>query len=226
MRLFTTGIALTLCLALAASAAAQEEEKRENETSSFEIVPYFWMAGMKGTVGVRGLGSEVGVRFTDLVENLDFGAMAVAKLRLKRWTITADACYMKLSADAETPGLPFSGSHIDSEFLMGSLTLGYTMTMEDRGLAEFFAGARAWRIDTDVDFDAGTLPATSMSQQWRTPARAYFGILRMRSCLCVEGESTSQTQSGGSVNPVTSGNSGMRSTRQPARSGTRTSSPR
>ncbi len=172
MRHITIGITLSVCLGVAASvAAAQDEEKRDNETTSFEIVPYFWMAGMKGTVGVRGLGSEVGVRFTDLVENLDFGAMALARLRLKRWTITADANYMKLSADAETPGLPFSGSHIDSQFLMGSLTLGYAMTMEDRGLAEFFAGARAWSIDTDVDFDAGTLPATSLSQKetWVDP---------------------------------------------------------
>jgi opacity protein-like surface antigen len=165
MRLFTIGITLAFCLGLAASvAAAQEEEKRENETSSFEIAPYFWAAGAKGTVGVRGLSTDVGVKFSDLVQDLDFGVMAAAKLRLKRLTFTADFNYIKVSADGEPAGGLFSGSHLESQLLMGSLTAGYTMTMEDRGLAEFFAGARGWRIDTDVDFDAGLLPATSLSQ--------------------------------------------------------------
>jgi opacity protein-like surface antigen len=165
MRLFTSGIAVAFCLGLAASVvAAQDEEKRENETTSLEIAPYFWVAGSKGTVGVRGLGSELGVRFKDMVENPEFGGVAVAKLRLKRWTFTGEFSYLRLSDDAETPGLPFSGSHLDAQLMTGSLTAGYAMTMEDRGLAEFFAGARVWRIDTDVDFDAGLLPATSVSE--------------------------------------------------------------
>jgi len=172
MRFFTIGITLAFCLGFAASvAAAQEEEKRDNETTSFEIAPYFWAAGTKGSIGVRGLGSELGVRFTDMVDNPDFGGMAVAKLRLKRWTFTAEFSYLHMSDDAETPGLPFSGSHLNTELMEGSLTMGYAMTMEDRGMAEFFAGARAWRIDTDVDFDAGTQPAMSLSQRktWIDP---------------------------------------------------------
>ena len=157
--------ALALGLGLAAStASAQDEEKRENETTSFEIEPYLWMAGAKGTIGVRGLQSDVGVKFKDVWDDLDFGIMAAAKLRLKRWTFTGDFNYLKVSTDGETPGALFSGSHIESELIMGSLTVGYCMTMEDRGLAEFYAGARGWRIDTDVDFDAGLLPAVSVSQ--------------------------------------------------------------
>jgi opacity protein-like surface antigen len=165
MRILTFSGALATCLLLSASVAvAQDEEKRENETTSFEIAPYFWLAGMKGTVGVQGLGSELGVRLTDLVDNPGYGGMAVAKLRLKRWTFSGEFSYLRLSGDAETPGLPFSGSHLDTQLMTGSLTLGYTMTMEDRGLAEFFAGARGWRINTDVDFDAGLLPAMSVSE--------------------------------------------------------------
>jgi opacity protein-like surface antigen len=172
MRIFTSGVALALGLGFAASvAAAQEEEKRENETTSFEIAPYAWVAGSKGSVSVRGLGSELGVRFTDMVENPEIGGMAVAKLRLKRWTFTGEFSYLHMSDDAETPGTPFSGSHLTTELMEASLAMGYTMTMEDRGLAEFFAGARAWRIDTDVDFDAGTLPSMSLSQRktWIDP---------------------------------------------------------
>ena len=165
MPVLTSAVALTLGLAFAGSvASAQEEEKRENETTSFEITPYFWMAGAKGTIGVRGFTSDVGVKFKDLVEDLDFGVMATAKLRLKRWTFTGDVNYFKMTTDGETSGALFSGSRIESQLLMGSLTAGYCMTMEDRGLAEFYAGARGWRIDTDVDFDAGLLPATSVSQ--------------------------------------------------------------
>jgi len=172
MRVITSGVALALGLAFAAPiAVAQEEEKRENETTSFEIEPYFWMAGMKGTIGVRGLTSDVGVKFKDIVDDLDFGVMATAKLRLKRWTFTGDVNYIKATADGETPGSLFSGSRVTNELLMGSLTVGYTMTMEDRGLAEFYAGARGWSVNTDVDFHAGLLPPTSVSQDksWIDP---------------------------------------------------------
>ena len=174
MRHFTSAVALGLGLALAASvAAAQEEEekKRENETSSFEFAPYFWATGTKGTATLRGLTTDVGVNFKDLVQDVDFGAMATAKLRLKRWTFSGDFSYMRLSADGDPSGSLFSSSHLDTQQLMGSLTMGYTMTMEDRGLAEFFAGARGWRLDTDLNFDGGGQPATSVTQKkaWVDP---------------------------------------------------------
>jgi opacity protein-like surface antigen len=173
MNHFKTIAALGLGLALATSvAAAQEEEKkRENETSSFEFTPYFWAAGTKGSATVRGLTTDVGVKFKDLVEDVDFGVMATAKLRLKRWTFTGDFSYMRLTADGDPSGSPFSSSHLDTQLLMGSLTTGYTMTMEDRGLAEFFAGARVMNLDTDLNFDGGGQPATSVSQKktWVDP---------------------------------------------------------
>src|SRR6266481_1558148 len=58
---------------------------------------------------------------------------------------------------------------------------------------------------------------------WETPSRAYSCILRARSSCAVLGEITSHSQSGGSSKAATSGTLGMRSCRQPARSGTSTS---
>ena len=52
------------------------------------------------------------------------------------------------------------------------------------------------------------------------------GILALRSVRPVDGETISQTQSGAAVKKATFGNTGSRSRRQPAPSGTRTSFPR
>lgn len=161
----------SLFIAVGARTASGQEDKKEMETTSFEIIPYFWMAGMKGTVGVRGLNTDVGVKFSDLVSDLDAGVMLAAKLRLHHWVVSGDFNYVKLSADGEPPGPFFSGSKIDAETFMGSLTVGYRLPMGSDGQVELFAGARGWQLDTEIDFAGGVLPPISVEDDkgWVDP---------------------------------------------------------
>ena len=62
--------------------------------------------------------------------------------------------------------------------------------------------------------------AGSMSQRCVTPTRAQMGRFSWRSIRRVDGESTSHAQSGARVKYAVSGGSGIRSRRQPPRSGT------
>ena len=171
-----------LCsLLMAQVASAQEEEHRSEPESWFEIVPYAWMAGIKGTVGVRGVSTEVGRKFSDLIEDIDAGAMAAARLRLGNVVLSGDFNWVKLTADGDTPGGLFSGAEVEAETFMASLTLGYRLPLGTSSRAELFAGARGWMVDTEIDFAAGTLPAVSVDDDnaWVDPiigARFDFGL--------------------------------------------------
>src|SRR6187431_466906 len=57
---------------------------------SLRLALYGWMQSLNGTIGVRGIESEVDVPFSDVLKKLNFGAMGVAELRFKRWSVTAD----------------------------------------------------------------------------------------------------------------------------------------
>ena len=150
---------LICSLLMVRAASGQEEEHRSEPTTWFEIAPYAWMAGIKGTVGVKGLSTEVGNNFSDLISDIDAGAMAMARLRLGDFVVTGDFNWVQLSADGDTPGGLFSGAEVESDTFMAGLTLGYRLPMGTSSSAELFVGARGWMIDTEIRFAAGTLPS-------------------------------------------------------------------
>jgi len=166
-----TACVVICSLLMARAASGQDEEQRSEPETWFEITPYFWMAGMKGTVGVKGLSTEVGKSFSDLISDIDAGAMATARFRTGKFVVTGDFNWIKLSSDGDTPGGLFSGASVEAETFMASLTLGYRLPMGTGGHAELFAGARGWMIDTKIDFAAGTLPALHVDddKEWVDP---------------------------------------------------------
>jgi opacity protein-like surface antigen len=139
-----------LCSLLMAS--GQDEDQPSEPTSWFDLVPTAWAAGMKGTVGVKGLSTEVGSKLSDVVEHVDPGALLTARIRLGDIVFGAEAHWVRLTADGETPG-----SDVESEDLMAGLTVGYRLPMGARGQAELFAGARARKVDTQIDVSGVTV---------------------------------------------------------------------
>ena len=50
---------------------------------SFRASLYGWMQSLDGTVGVRGIESDVNIPFKDIVDDLNFGAMGVPRTPLQ-----------------------------------------------------------------------------------------------------------------------------------------------
>ncbi len=139
-----------LCSLLMAS--GQDEDQPPEPTSWFDVVPYAWAAGMKGTVGVKGLSTEVGSKLSDVVEQVDPGALLTARVRLGDIVFGAESHWVRLTADGDT-----SGSEVESEDLMAGLSIGYRLPMGARGQAELFAGARGRMVDTEIRFPGVTV---------------------------------------------------------------------
>ena len=140
--------ALVCSLLMAATAWGQENQEATEPPNWLDVIPYAWAVGMKGTVGVKGLSTEVGSKFSDVFEEVDPGVLLTARVRLGNFVIGSAAHWVKLTTDGETAGF----SKVESEDIMAELTLGYQLPMGGRSQAELFAGARGRMIDTDLVF--------------------------------------------------------------------------
>jgi hypothetical protein len=102
--------------------------------------------------------------FSDLLKDLDFGAMLLAEARYDRWGLLLDGFYSKLSKDAETPGPLFSSVDATSQMGMIGPSLAYRAVLTDRFTLDVLGGARIWFVDTELDFKPGLLPGVKVDQ--------------------------------------------------------------
>ena len=177
-RTAATLLAATLlaALALASPLAAQGSQKPvATETAppkwQFELTPYFWLAGISGTIKVGRLPSqEVDASFGDILSNLTFGIMGTAEVRRGRFGLLADALYMNLTENDTTAPPGFGGT--DANIKQGLYTFAATVrATRGKVPVDFVAGGRYANISSTLSLTAGALPARSAaaSEGWWAP---------------------------------------------------------
>jgi hypothetical protein len=132
--------------------------------------------GLEGDIGVAGLApTHVDIPFDEILDNLDGGLSGAFEARYDRWSITADAIWLKLSAAAN----PIASSYVrfSQDQIMGSLSVGYEIYGDESTTIDVVVGAALNSIDVDVDLFTPNLPVTlrsgSGSQEWIDP---YIGL--------------------------------------------------
>lgn len=132
---------------------------------TFSVAPYFWAAGLSGQVSQFGLPViDVDSSFSDILDNLDFAAMAIAEARYQRFSVFGDLMYVKVSADSATPlGIVATSVDVSSETFAGLIGAGYSVIESDAGRLDLVAGVRVWSVDTDIGFTGGILDGVSVS---------------------------------------------------------------
>ncbi len=160
-----TALAAGLLLASPAGAAditspmAPELKQTEREGWTFAVSPYFWAAGMSGDTGLFGLPTvHMDMDFSDILNELDFAAMAIGEARYDRYSIFTDIMYSKISSGSGTPrGIIADHVEVTSETFAGLLGAGYSVLQDDRGNLDLVAGARVWHASTEISFSGGIL---------------------------------------------------------------------
>ena len=149
-------IALTL---VGPWAHAQNPSSGESKWE-FIVAPYFWMAGIEGDVGVKGISTHVNIPFRDILKDLDFGGEVHVEAWKDRWGIFLDATYLKLSVDDEGISQTLGPVSVDVDmgewlvefgglYRLGRWSLGKD---ERRALSlEALGGGRYWDLSVDVD---------------------------------------------------------------------------
>lgn len=136
----------------------------------FQMTPYLWIAGISGRAGVGALTADVDAGITDDDVDLNFGFMGTFEARKNRFVILTDLQYSNLGTDRATPGPLFSGADADFKTFVLDPEVGYRVLQnpEKGRFLDVLGGIRYWHLRTDLTFNAGILPAVSVtrSKDW------------------------------------------------------------
>ena len=162
MRVFVrVGTTVLVGLALASPASAQPAA---SETWQTTIAPYLMGAGISGTTGVRGVEAEIDASASDILDNLDFGAMGIVAARKGNWGVGTDLIYLALDPTADRPPA-------DLEF--NQLALAFYGLRRLNAVAEASFGLRVNGLDGGLTFkEEAVVPAgteLSQSKWWVDP---------------------------------------------------------
>lgn len=132
---------------------------------SFSFAPYFWVAGLSGDIGQMGLPTvEVDASFSDIVDHLDFGAMAMGEARNGPYSLFGDVMYTRISGQAGTPrGLLATDVELTSETFVGLLGVGYSVFENSVARLEVAGGLRVWSVESELSFSGGLLDGRTRS---------------------------------------------------------------
>jgi hypothetical protein len=152
-------IALSVTAGLGLTVPARGQEWRS------DLVLYGWAAGLDGNVGVGSFEADVDKSFSDVVSDLEFGAMAGYAATNGRWVVLADAVIANLGTGKKgNRGILRADADVDMTLLEADF--GYTV---GRG-TQLFVGARYLDLSSRVDLTvANQLVRAEGNQSWVDP---------------------------------------------------------
>jgi opacity protein-like surface antigen len=167
--------AIRLPLALAVLLAAFAPQAQAADEWEVAVTPYLWASGMKGdTQAGRLPKTSVDMKFSDIMDTLDFGLMGQLEARKNRWGIFVDAIYMKLSDTAESNGQVLdlrAKARIEQSTLAAAVT--YRL-LEGSSPVDLFGGVRYTKLDVDATIDASVFGGLLGRQVKRDASKDWF----------------------------------------------------
>lgn len=182
----SAGLALAALLALPLSGnAAAQGVSEESGNWQFELAPYLWAARLNGDIKAVPLPEiNVDMKFSDILETLDFGFMTTFEARKGRWGFHFDGMHMK-NSDSVKAGNSGLSAKAELELKQTQLAgaVAYRALEGDIAL-DVMGGLRYMRIDADARIN-GSLYGLSASvrrsgdKDWLDPyvgMRAFYPI--------------------------------------------------
>jgi len=182
-----SGRGLLAVVALAAAIPAIAQETRPSDAWQFELTPYLWTAGLKGSVEAGSLPkTNVDMSFSDIFDMLDFAAMGTFEARKGRFGILLDGIYMKLStgANASRTGAGPIGAtasanaDLEVKETIFSAALAYRVTEGGPTAVDLLGGARYVKVEATANIDGSFFARTRSVEgtgedNWTDP---YIGV--------------------------------------------------
>ena len=110
-----------------------------------------WLAGVSGDVGVKGVVSDVDVRFDQVFRHLTHVPLALsADVRYRRWEFFGDGQYMEVGDSATLPGLLFTNANVHLKIGGAGAFVGYRLLNCTNAWLSLFAGARYTHMEGDL----------------------------------------------------------------------------
>ncbi|MDQ0317481.1 outer membrane protein [Amorphus orientalis] len=121
------------------------------------VAPYFWAAGMSGTVSSFGAPAvDVDMSFSDILSDLDFSVMLAGEARHGRFSLSTDLLFLKLSTKETTPyGIAASNVSFGSTVMEATALAGYSILDLSNARLDVVGGARLWSVRNELSFNGG-----------------------------------------------------------------------
>jgi hypothetical protein len=118
------------------------------------ISPYLWFAGVHGSVGARGHEASVHASASDVLSNLNIGAMGALELRYNRIIMPLDFMWIKLS---DNKSLPFEQGPTSIKAKMTETVvtpkIGYRFIDGKRTKIDVLIGVRYWHLTNSLTLE-------------------------------------------------------------------------
>lgn len=119
----------------------------------FTMVMPGWLAGIEGTVGVRGVDGYVDDGFDDIIDSLGFLAAASVEGRNGKFGFILEGIYTRTIVGGPTPGSLLTTVSVEMEQLVAEGSLTYRFFESERAWVEFIAGARYTYMGSDLTLE-------------------------------------------------------------------------
>jgi len=172
-----------VCLLLLGGSVDLAAGEAKDEGWKFNFTPYAWGASLKGRVATLpgAPPADIDVSLSDILNNLDIGLMGVGGARKGRFAVFGDLFYSRISSDADTRGLLFSGVDYEQKLLFVSAGVSWRMLDEDDYQLSALAGLRYSHLDNELKLDGAALPTTKIDhdEDWVDPMIGLQGRVRL-----------------------------------------------
>ena len=165
----TNGMRLAVCMALLGLTSSPAYAQQDDDWQ-FALVPYAWIIGISGTVGVANVTAELDISFDEIVENLEVGGLVHFEAKKRRWSAIFDGIFLAIGQGTERPP-----AAVDVDQAILEFGGGYQVT----DVTSVVFGGRFVSLDTGLQLFLGDMPTLSGSLSWVDP----FVGLRARTDL-------------------------------------------
>ncbi|MCX7305508.1 MAG: hypothetical protein NTV73_14440 [Hyphomicrobiales bacterium] len=121
---------------------------------TFSATPYFWMAGIKGQIGVRGLQpASVDLSFSDVFNAIDWSpppVMFTGEARNGRYGLYTDFLYLGTGGGGTLSGPLGVAVDVGINNIIWSFGGSYRVLDNGTATVDLMAGGRLWYMDTDI----------------------------------------------------------------------------
>jgi opacity protein-like surface antigen len=175
--------ATVLGLALAGLATAARADDAKGDAWQFEVTPYVFGAGLRGTTGIGPVTADIDSSFADILKHFDSGFMAAAEARKGPWVFAFDGVYFRLKDQGTRSwqgpaGIGSATGDLEATVsqLVYQLAVGYRVVDTPSTQLDVIVAGRYTRLETDLNLVTTTGPllpggtrSVSGSADWWDP---------------------------------------------------------
>ncbi len=114
-------------------------------------MPYLWLAGLEGTIGLPPVGTiPVSKTFSSLSDNLDSALAGFLDARYRRWHLLVDGSWVRLKHSVVPSQPALELVELETSVAFGTAGVSYELPLSWDASTELYLAARWWHVDASA----------------------------------------------------------------------------